>query len=104
MTEESRSESHGDDVQHQYPDTEVNETQLTTWLPDPSATDPLIYPGLYAPSGFDIMSILVRDNHSFPPFLRLNNPFPFSSPMLPHPSSGRASLFFVFLFPPAGVN
>ena len=24
-----------------------------------SASDPIIYPGLYAPSGFDIMSIIV---------------------------------------------
>ncbi|KAI0477684.1 putative vivid protein [Xylariaceae sp. FL0804] len=50
-------------LQYHLPDdTAASAVAVMSRLPlDPSSThDPIIYPGLYAPSGFDMMSILIR--------------------------------------------
>ncbi|KAF6818553.1 vivid PAS protein WD [Colletotrichum plurivorum] len=51
-------------VQYQYPDEQEQSSRgaskMTTWLKPNAAADPVMYPGLYCPSGFDMMSILLR--------------------------------------------
>ncbi|KAL0941882.1 vivid pas protein vvd [Colletotrichum truncatum] len=48
--------------QYQYPDEaeQTSHSKPITWRQPIAAADPIIYPGLYAPSGFDMMSILLR--------------------------------------------
>jgi len=43
--------------QYNYADDERG--RVTAWTHNSTTTDAIIYPGLYAPSGFDMLSILV---------------------------------------------
>jgi len=45
----------------EYNFTEGDTQASTSWQQGSGSSDPIIYPGVYAPSGFDILSILVRD-------------------------------------------
>lgn len=42
---------------------DVNSTEWERELRDEPLQDPLMYPGIYAPSGFDMLGILVRLVH-----------------------------------------
>ncbi|TEA18925.1 White collar 1 protein [Colletotrichum sidae] len=48
-------------LQYQYPDdSEQSRGKTAAWRQPSAAADPVMYPGLYCPSGFDMMSILLR--------------------------------------------